>query len=301
MTLTLIDMILKVLKAKPGIKFTAREIAIELNKTFKQELKEKRNNPRFNNDQDFISQLQAEVGSHKKYIKKQKNIFIEEQNRPKLYFFKENFDIKNEEEIIPKNESKIKEILEKDLYPLLGEYLNSNEDIFSKRISEAKSKNNRGPSGNKWLHPDVVGIKILDNEWKQIVKDCVKGAGNNKISIYSFEVKKVLTSSNLRESFFQAVSNSTWANCGFLVAAEIKGDIFSELKMLSALHGIGFILLNIEDPSESQILLQSQERKQVDWAIANRLVEENKDFYNFIQSIKIYYESGVLRESEWYR
>jgi hypothetical protein len=30
--------------------------------------------------------------------------------------------------------------------------------------------------------------------------------------------------SNVRECFFQAVSNSSWANFGYLVAAEIEGQ-----------------------------------------------------------------------------
>jgi hypothetical protein len=35
-------------------------------------------------------------------------------------------------------------------------------------------------------------------------------------------MKKELNFSNLRESYFQAVSNSSWANEGYLVTAEYR-------------------------------------------------------------------------------
>lgn len=300
MALTLTDMVVKILKEQPGVKFTARQIAEKMWINFSDSLANKRNNPRFATDDDFILQLQAEVGSHKKSIKKRPNVIIEEQTRPKLYFFDQDYNPENDEEVNLPNEPERVDINEKELYPILGEYLKLEEEVYTKRIDELKSKNNRGPAGNKWLHPDIVGIKVLDNEWLSIIKDCVKGSGDNRILIYSFEVKKILTSSNLRESFFQAVSNSSWANYGYLVAAEIKGDNFNELKMLSSLHGIGFILLDISNPSESQILLQAKDREAVDWASVNRLAEQNADFSSFVESVKIYYESGIVRENDWY-
>jgi len=49
---------------------------------------------------------------------------------------------------------------------------------------------------------------------------------------------------------FQAVSNSSWANFGYLVAAEIGGtDTLKELRMLFAARGIGFIKLDVDNPS----------------------------------------------------
>ena len=54
---------------------------------------------------------------------------------------------------------------------------------------------------------------------------------------------------NYRESFFQAVSYSSWANEGYLVAAEIIQDdeLLSELECLSIAFGIGIIQLDITD------------------------------------------------------
>jgi hypothetical protein len=152
-----------------------------------------------------------------------------------------------------------------------------------------------------WLHPDIVGVELLDKNWNPLIKGCVQGSGSNKLKLYSYEVKMKLNMTNLRESFFQAVSNSSWANQGYLVAFELKGDVFEELKMLSSLHGIGFILLDKDNPTESQILLQANEKENVDWESANRLLEQNSDFYDFIQSVKVYYDSGVINKNDWWK
>ncbi len=63
----------------------------------------------------------------------------------------------------------------------------------------------------------------------------------------------------MRKDFFQAVSNSSWANFGYLVATEVQGyDTMKELRMLSSLHGIGFIQVNDDNPSDSQIIIPIQ-------------------------------------------
>jgi len=299
--MTLTEMVVGALKANVQKKFTSKELAQSVFSLYKTELSTKRNNPRFSTDEDFIIQIQAEIGSHKKAIKKKKNVIIEEQTRPKLYFYSENYNIENDTITNIVEDEKTIEITEKDLYPILATYLNLEFEIHSKRIDEQKSKNNRGQNGNKWLHPDLVGMEILDKSWNNIVSDCVRGSGGNRVELFSYEVKKILTPSNLRESFFQSVSNSSWANYGFLVAAEIKGDIFEELKMLSSLHNIGFILLDVNNPSESQILLQANEKKIVDWESVNRLLDQNPDFYDFVQAIKVYYESGIVNKNDWYK
>lgn len=104
----------------------------------------------------------------------------------------------------------------------------------------------------------------------------------------------------MREAFFQTVSNSSWANFGYLVANEIEGaETLKELRMLSSLHGIGFIRLDSENPSESQIMIPAKERNEIDWDITNRLTEENKDFLEYIKLIRQFYQTGELRHSDW--
>ena len=62
-------------------------------------------------------------------------------------------------------------------------------------------------------------------------------------------MKKTLNFTNLREYYFQAVSNSSWANEGYSVALDIDEDdsFLAELKRLNNAFGIGVIKLNAEN------------------------------------------------------
>ncbi|MCW1285344.1 HrgA protein, partial [Acinetobacter baumannii] len=189
---------------------------------------------------------------------------------------------------------------EHDLYPILTEFLKSELNLYCLRIDEKRSKNSRGQNGNQWLHPDIVAMQPLDRHWNEPVKSCVKHGSGQNVRLWSFEVKKELNSTNIRSSFFQAVSNSSWANEGYLVATSIStSDVEDELRMLSALHGIGVILLTPENPTESEILLPARRRTEVDWQSINRIVNENADFKNFIELVSIYYQTGRIRTQDW--
>ena len=73
-----------------------------------------------------------------------------------------------------------------------------------------------------------------------------------KLSYGHLRSKNSINRSNVREAFFQTVSNSSWADFGYLVALEIADDAaMKELRMLSGLHGIGFIRLDMDNPPES--------------------------------------------------
>ncbi|MBP9871677.1 MAG: HrgA protein [Nitrosomonas sp.] len=69
--------------------------------------------------------------------------------------------------------------------------------------------------------------------------------------------------------------------------------------MLSALHGIGVILLNPENPSESEMMLPSRSRPEVDWESINRILTENEDFKEYIDLVSTYYETGRVRLKDW--
>lgn len=104
----------------------------------------------------------------------------------------------------------------------------------------------------------------------------------------------------VRECFFQAVSNSSWANFGYLVAAEIGGtDTLKELRMLFAAHGIGFIKLDVDNPTDSQVLIPARERDEIDWDMANRLATENRDFLEYVKLIKQFYQTGEAHPADW--
>lgn len=73
----------------------------------------------------------------------------------------------------------------------------------------------------------------------------------------------------MRASFFQAVSNSSWANEGYLVASSITESVSEELRILSDLHGIGVIVLNLDNIMKSEIMLPPNAKQT---SIGNRLI-----------------------------
>jgi len=114
-------------------------------------------------------------------------------------------------------------------------------------------------------------------------------------------MKKSLSKSNYREAYFQAVSNSSWAHEGYLVAADIlqDDDFLAELERLASSFGIGIIQLDLHDIDASSILYPPRTRSFLDWETINKLCEQNKDFEKFLQDVKIDFESKRIHRSEF--
>jgi hypothetical protein len=186
-----------------------------------------------------------------------------------------------------------------ELYPLLVEYLKSKLKLRCLRIDEKRSGNQRGKDGNLWLHPDIVAMEALDKGWSEPVRTFVKQDSGQSVLLWSFEVKTELNSSNVRRSFFQAVSNSSWANKGYLVAAHISDKVEQELKILSELHGIGVILLDQENPSKSETFSPAKHRPKSDARSVHRITEENEDFKDFMNEVNSYCMTGRTPDSFW--
>ena len=190
---------------------------------------------------------------------------------------------------------------ENDLYPLLSEYLLNERRVYSERIDEARSVNKTGAGGNKWLHPDVVGIEsLITDDWSEDIKKIVSESLEKKARLWSFEVKRIINRSNAREVFSQAVFNSSWANFGYLVAAEIQNAL-QELEMLSSLHGIGVIKLDTDNPSESQIIIPAKGKADVDWATCARVANVNPDFKRYIKSVLSFYKTNEVPTERFWR
>ena len=87
----------------------------------------------------------------------------------------------------------------------------------------------------------MLGVHYPLKEWREEVFDLSTTMGGVAVRLYSFEIKKKLSFANLREAFFQAVSNSSWAHEGYLVAADISTDedFVAELRRLSGSFGVG--------------------------------------------------------------
>lgn len=120
------------------------------------------------------------------------------------------------------------------------------------------------------------------------------------IKLYSFEVKKELSFLNLREAFFRAVSNSSWAHEGYLVAANISEDedFRSELRRLSTSFGIGIVQLDIEDPDSSIVYVPARARDELDWDALDK-VAMNKDVKGFLTRIRNDLQTKEVRREEY--
>lgn len=308
MALNLAKAVLDCLKARPEEKLTARQLAEWIFSTYPAECQEKKANSQGNyikTDADLVQQLVAEIGSSRPRWQKRNAELKTTEGRPRKFYYSEKSDVAEVaaaegQSVVAALETESKAVGEHALYPVLSAYLWEEFGIYSKRIDEKRSSNKRGPNGNRWLYPDVVGMEDLGAEWHREVRDCVDQYSDKRTKLWSFEAKLLINRSNVRESFFQAVSNSSWANFGYLVAAEIEGqDTLKELRMLFAAHGIGLIKLDTDSPAESQVLIPARERDEIDWDMANRLATENRDFLEYVKLVKQFYQTGEARTQDW--
>ncbi|UII19395.1 HTH domain-containing protein [Fulvivirga ligni] len=222
--------------------------------------------------------------------------------RPKLFYLPGrtpaetlNYD---EEEILLKEENDNKtKYKEKDLHPVLAYYIRNHMDAYPKTLNHSKS---RKKEFGAWVHPDMVACYFPQNHWKHDVYDLSQMMGDAQIGLFSFELKTHLSFGNLRESFFQAVSNSSWAHEGYLVAAEIsaEADFMRELGRLSNSFGIGVIRLNLSQPDDSEIIYDADIRDFVDWDTVDKLMM-NADFREFIARIKNDISSKEVRDEKY--
>lgn len=301
--------IISFLKANEGQKFTSREIAAWLVKTYPEEVKRKAENSKCKSilnvtDPAKIAQIIIVLFSgemtkeRNEAIQKQEPSIKITQECPRKYYFTKKTDQAEIEEA-----EKLSNIKEKEVYLKLSEFLWDELSIYNMTINDKFSSNRSGTNANKWLYPDLVGMEAMTKGWAEPIKDCVKQYADIKAKLWSFEVKVKINHSNVRESFFQALSNSSWAHYGYLVAFSLveskDSNTSRELEILSARHGIGFILLNINESEKGRILIPAKERLEIDWNMANRLVKENSDFEHFIKEVTSFYKTGETKRSDW--
>jgi hypothetical protein len=171
------------------------------------------------------------------------------------------------------------------LHPFMVYYANLYMNCYCKTIRHTLSlKKEFG----EWQHPDIIGCCFPTDGWKnpEIFK-LSSSVGDISLKLFSFELKRKLTFENLREAFFQAVSNSSWANEGYLVTADIMAnpEFLNELRRLSSSFGIGVIKLDITDPDSSYIQFPARYKENLDWETINKLYKMNPDFQNFIKRV----------------
>ncbi|WQZ45871.1 hypothetical protein E5P89_00485 [Helicobacter pylori] len=192
---------------------------------------------------------------------------------------------------------------ERDLHPLLVKFLDKdpNFKLLCKTIRHEKCK--KSTAGEcKWNYPDIVGVYFPYNKYSPFDKydgetlKFLQHTGQKRHKLFSFELKIRIKLSNLKASYFQAVSNSTWANEGYLVVKSIdkkdEKDVLDELRRLNQSFGIGVIKLESEI-SNSKILLPAKERE-IDIPTLNMLVEQSPvDFKPFMIDISTQIEKGL--------
>jgi len=178
--------------------------------------------------------------------------------------------------------SKKNEFDERDLHKLFCTYLKS-KNINSKTIYHEKSA--KDDENQKWVHPDIIGVQLLNlqtNSSKNFLNTTNK---KETFKLLSYELKKeIKNDSELKKAYFQAVSNSSWANYGYLVAFEIDNRLIDEIERLNESFGIGVIEL-YSNPYQSKILCQSHYRE-LDIKTIDKLCKINKDFNIFIEQME---------------
>lgn len=163
--------------------------------------------------------------------------------------------------------------------------------IFAKTIYHEKSST-KADNAQKWIHPDIVGVQFEEFKNDSTLALLKAAEPKESIHIYSYELKRRIESDyQLKQYYFQALSNSSWANFGYLVAFEINEDLDEEMARLNNAFGIGIILMQVND---SKILYPARE-KALDYNTIEKLNNLNPDFCEFIKKL-----SKVMNASKDY-
>ncbi|MCB2406718.1 hypothetical protein [Hymenobacter lucidus] len=171
---------------------------------------------------------------------------------------------------------------ERSLHKLFSTYLKS-VDVSSKTIYHEQSANSKD-SNQKWIHPDMVGVEFTNLHTKTSQSFIKSTSVADSFKITSYELKREIHNDyDLKQAYFQAVSNSSWANFGYLVAFEINNNLSDEISRLNQSFGIGVIELKA-NPYESKVIHQSR-FKGLDFKTIDKLCHINTDFNNFIDKI----------------
>ncbi|MEM1372979.1 MAG: HrgA protein [Pseudomonadota bacterium] len=303
---TTLDVILATLRQREGTRLTANELSakmVEENPEWAEKKRSKSRNPAIRDGgfEELRAHVQSEIGSHRTRIENHETLRMTE-DRPRRYYYSKLSDSEELEAVETSTDlgGQSASISEHDLYPLLAGFLRNEHGVYTRRIDERKSRNTQGSGGNRWLHPDLIGFEVVSERWSETIQQLVHSRSDPSSRLWSFEVKKLINRANLREVFFQTLSNSAWANLAYLVTREITGKgTLDELRILSSQHGVGLIQLDADFPEESVFLIQAEERAEVDWTAANRLSEENPDAEAVFRQVRVYHQAGELTKEFW--
>ncbi len=181
---------------------------------------------------------------------------------------------------------------EQDLYQPLVEWLDSSELAVTGKILAV----NAGASGekgeHKWRYPDVVGHSSRADIQSGLAHFFSK-FNINYHELYSFEVKREILKSNVRQYFFQCLANSAWANRRYLITTHISDEAMDEFRKLSRVYGMGLIRLACGKdgdriiPMADSALLMNSPYNELDIQSISDLYGGWKSFREWIDALKL--------------
>jgi uncharacterized protein len=222
------------------------------------------------------------------------SMIIQTSDRPALFYLRklgqptDKQVEKDRKEKIVKTEKKKKTLAERDLHELLTAFAFSDTHFSAHLKTVYHEKSTPTTKGlDKWMHPDLVGVYFPFGRYEKATIDIQKELSVSSVKLFSFELKLNIGFANFKESYFQAVSNSSWANEGYLVTLDLDEDptLMDDLRRLNNAFGIGLIKLDLESLYESSIIFPARYKSELDWDTANRLAKQNKDFNDFLNSV----------------
>lgn len=195
---------------------------------------------------------------------------------------------------------------EHDMYDPLINFL-KNDGMYCMTTDKKGSGNIT--QGSKWLHPDIVGIKdvfadVKNNETIELIS----ASQTNRFNLYSFEVKNEITVLKARETFYQAMGNSSWANYSYIICANIENNrARSELKTLCESFGIGLLGINFYKDGNGTLLINeddfeeivSPKRKEIDITLLDKLADKNPSFKNYLKKVVKCYKDNKIDPRIW--
>ena len=338
------EKIVEHLRENSGKEFVASEIAQAIFNKYPEECERKKSRSRsIQTNEQLIGTLAREISSRRRGFEKKYPQIKTIEDRPQRYYWVEkaeksgkakksqaetlmpkktkpngNGNGKSHHPDLPLQQPEPLPGREAALYPLLQKYLRDKLGIYSMCIDAMKSHNQRGPEGNKWLLPKIIGIENLtsnrkNNGGEPIPETAVTKkaklwsldermaeyfnwrTARKRSKLWALDVQPVLDSANVREVFLRAVSNASWANFGYLATVSIQNEkLQRELELLAARQGIGVIKIDADDPMNSRILIPARERLDIDLAACDFLTT-NTDFLSFIKEA----HAGKFNSKAW--
>ncbi|BCD46624.1 hypothetical protein [Helicobacter suis] len=196
--------------------------------------------------------------------------------------------------------SKENNCYERRLHPLVAYFANEKWGTHTKTIDHTKASKARAGKF-EWLYPDMVGASFAYKDFDPALREFVEKFDLLPLKLFSFELKQEINLSNCREHYFQAISNSSWAHEGYLVAGKINTedhDLMDLLKRLHASFGIGVILLDTEDMLKSRVLFNARFKDNLDHTMLGELSKNSPDFQEFLKTLSLFHGAIKANMSE---